>query len=44
MILRVLKKTGAMVQARGMIYKAAEQTMLLYGSESWGVKGQCWIS
>ena len=39
MILRVLKKTGAMVQARGMIYKAVEQSVMLYGGDIWVVMG-----
>ena len=39
MISKVLTKTGAKVQARGMIYKSVAQKVLLYGSESWGVIG-----
>ena len=34
MIVRVLTKTGAMVQDRGMIYKAVSQFAFFYGSES----------
>ena len=29
-----------MVWARGMLYKSVEQTVLLYGSESWVVMGE----
>ena len=39
MIVRVLERTGAMVRARGAIYKAVAQLVLLYGSESWVVNG-----
>ena len=39
MILKVLTKMGAMVQAHGMLYKAVEQMVILYGSESWVVTG-----
>ena len=37
MIKRVLEKTGATVQARGIIYKAMSQSVLLYGRKSWVV-------
>ena len=36
-IKRVLEKTGATVQARGIIYKAMSQSVLLYGRKSWVV-------
>ena len=32
MIDKVLVKTGATVQARGVVYKALDQSILLYGS------------
>ena len=35
MILRVLEKTGAMVQAHGKMYKAVDHLVLMYDSESW---------
>ena len=35
----ILEKTGAMVQARGAMYKAVAQSVILYGSERWLVKG-----
>ena len=38
-ISRVLTKIGATVRARGMVYKAMEQFVLLYSSESWVVVG-----
>ena len=37
MIVRVLAKTGATVRARGMVYKAVVQSVLLYGTERWVV-------
>ena len=37
MVARVLAKTGATVQYRGVIYKALDQSVLMYGSESWAV-------
>ena len=37
MIVGVMVKTGATVQARGVMYKAVEQSVLLYISESWEV-------
>ena len=40
MIVRVLAKTGGTVQDRGMMYKAVAQSVLMYGSESWGVVGE----
>ena len=39
MIARVMAKTGATVRKWGMMYKAATQSVLLYGSESWVVTG-----
>ena len=38
-IFKVSTKRGAMVWAHGMLYKAVAQTVLLYGSESWVMKG-----
>ena len=40
MIARVLSKTKATVWSRGMMYKAVDQSVLLYGSESWVVMGE----
>ena len=37
--MRVLTKTGAKLKARGMIYKAVAQKVLLYGSKIWVVTG-----
>ena len=37
MISKVLTKTGAMVWAHGMIYKAVAQTVLIYRRGSWAV-------
>ena len=37
MVARVLERTGAMVQARGAMYKVVAQSVLLYGSKSWVV-------
>ena len=37
MITKVLSKTGAMVRARGMMYKAVDQSVILYGSNIWVV-------
>ena len=34
MVLRVLEKTGVMVRAKWIMYKAVVQKLLLYGSES----------
>ena len=39
MIARVLERTGATVQARGAMYKAVSQSVLLYVRESWLVTG-----
>ena len=39
MITRVLEKTGATVKARGMMYKAMTQLVLLYGSYIWVTTG-----
>ena len=35
-----LERTGATVQARGEMYKAVAQSVLLYGSKSWAVNGE----
>ena len=35
----MLEKTGATVQARGMMYKAVAQSVLLYGSDIWVTTG-----
>ena len=40
MITRAMAKTGATVRDQGMIYKAVDQSLLLYGSESWVVTGE----
>ena len=40
MIARVMEKTGATVREQGMMYKAVDQYVLLYGSESWMVTGE----
>ena len=40
MIVRVLVKTVATVRARGMMYKAMDQSVLLYRSESLVVTGE----
>ena len=40
MIVGVMVKTGATVQARGVMYKAVEESVLLYISESWEVTGE----
>ena len=39
-IVRVLEKTGATVWARGIMYKAVVQLMLLYGSDIWVATGE----
>ena len=39
-ITRVLAETGAMVQARGIMYKAVAQSVLLCGSDSWVMTGE----
>ena len=39
MIVRVSEKTGATVQAHGMMYKAVDQSVILYGSAIWVVTG-----
>ena len=36
---KVMLKTGATVRARGIMYKAVVQSMLLHRSESWMVTG-----
>ena len=35
-----MAKTGATVQAWGVMYNAVEHSVLLYGSESWVVIGE----
>ena len=40
MIARVLENTGATVRDRGMMYKAVEQSLILYVSERWVVTGE----
>ena len=37
--MRVLERTGVTVQARGAMYKAVAQSVLLYGREIWEVTG-----
>ena len=39
MVVRVQERTGATVRARGDIYKAEVQSVLLYGSKGWVVTG-----
>ena len=39
MVSKVLAKTGSTVQARGMLYEAVSQTLLIYISGSWVVTG-----
>ena len=40
MVARVLERTGSLVWARGAMYKAVAQLVLLYGIESWVVTGE----
>ena len=40
MIVRVLERTGAMVRARGAMYKVVVQSVLLYCIDSWLVTGE----
>ena len=40
MVERVLERTGETVRARGAMYKAVAQSVLLYGSKSWVVTGE----
>ena len=40
MLARVLERTGATMQARGAMYKAVAQSVLLYGRKSWVVTGE----
>ena len=40
MVYRVLKRMGVTVQYRGDIYKGVAQSVILYGRESWVVKGE----
>ena len=39
MISRVLEKTGATIRYQGMMFKAVDKSVLLYGSERWVVTG-----
>ena len=39
MVEKVLTRTGVVVRARAILYKAFVQMLLLYGSESWVVTG-----
>ena len=39
MVARVLERTGATVQAWGVMYKAVAQSLLLYGRNIWVVTG-----
>ena len=38
MVAKVMDKTGGMIKAREMMYKAVVQAVRLYGSERWVVK------
>ena len=40
MIARVLERTGTTMRARGVMYKAVVQLVILYGSNSWEVTGE----
>ena len=40
MVARVLESMGATVRARGAIYKAVAQSVLLYDREMWVVTGE----
>ena len=40
MLARVIKRTGAMIRARGEMYKAVERSVLLYSSKSWLMTGE----
>ena len=40
MVGKLVSKTGATFQARGILYKTVVQSVLLYGSESWVVTGE----
>ena len=39
MLARVIERTGATVWSQGSMYKAVEQSVLLYFSEGWLVTG-----
>ena len=43
MIARVPERAGETVRARGAMYKALDQSVLLYGSESWVVTGDIMV-
>ena len=40
MIARVMAKTGATVRERGMMYKAVDQSVIMYVSEIWVATGE----
>ena len=40
MIARVLAKTEVIIQSRGMMYKAVDWLVLLYGSDIWVLTGK----
>ena len=40
MISRMSTKTGETVRSRGMMYKAVEESVIMYCSESWVVMGE----
>ena len=40
MVVRVLESTVATVWAQGAMYKAGEQSVILYGSNIWVVTGE----
>ena len=40
MLAKVMESTGANLRARGAMYKAVAQLVLLYNSESWVVTGE----
>ena len=39
MVTRALKRTGEMVRARGVMYRAVEQSVIFYGRKIWVVTG-----
>ena len=39
MVVKVLTRTGSMVQAPAMLYREVVKTVLINGSESWVVTG-----
>ena len=40
MVSRVLEKTGTVVRARKILYRAVAQTVLLYRSKIWEIRGE----